>query len=109
MACPGLRVVATSRELLGVTGERVEILQMEPAQAADVAKFKAAGVTINTVSPAELARIQEKVKPVVTKFAPLIGDVHALVAVLAIVDDRLNGPVAFVQARAAGRPYGREP
>ncbi len=39
-----------------------------------VAKFKAAGVTMNTVSPAELARIQEKVKPVVAKFAPIIGE-----------------------------------
>lgn len=37
-------------------------------------KFKAAGVTINSVSPAELARIQEKVKPVVAKFAPVIGE-----------------------------------
>jgi TRAP-type transport system periplasmic protein len=41
----------------------------------DVAgKFKAAGVTLNTVSPAELARIEEKVKPVVAKFAPIIGE-----------------------------------
>jgi len=41
----------------------------------DVAvKFKAAGVTMNTVSPAELARIQDKVKPVVAKFAPIIGE-----------------------------------
>jgi len=39
-----------------------------------VAKFKAAGVTMNTVSPAELARIQDKVKPVVAKFAPIIGE-----------------------------------
>ncbi len=39
-----------------------------------VAKFKAAGVTMNTVSPAELARIQDKVKPVVAKFAPVIGE-----------------------------------
>lgn len=39
-----------------------------------VNKFKAAGVTVNTVSPAELARIQDKVKPVVAKFAPIIGD-----------------------------------
>ncbi|WP_114968107.1 TRAP transporter substrate-binding protein [Rhodoferax ferrireducens] len=39
-----------------------------------VTKFKAAGVTLNTVSPAELARIQEKVKPVVAKFSPIIGD-----------------------------------
>jgi TRAP-type C4-dicarboxylate transport system substrate-binding protein len=41
----------------------------------DVAvRFKAAGVTMNTVSPAELARIQDKVKPVITKFAPQIGE-----------------------------------
>lgn len=39
-----------------------------------VTKFKAAGVTLNTVSPAELARIQEKVKPVVVKFSPIIGE-----------------------------------
>jgi TRAP-type transport system periplasmic protein len=39
-----------------------------------VAKFKAAGVTMNNVSPAELARIQERVKPVVAKFAPIIGE-----------------------------------
>ena len=39
-----------------------------------VAKFKAAGVTVNTMSPAELARVQEKVKPVVAKFSPIIGD-----------------------------------
>lgn len=39
-----------------------------------VAKFKAAGVTMSSVSPAELARIQEKVKPVVAEFAPKIGE-----------------------------------
>ncbi|MEO8806674.1 MAG: TRAP transporter substrate-binding protein [Burkholderiaceae bacterium] len=39
-----------------------------------IAKFAAAGVTVNTMSPAELARVQEKVKPVVAKFSPLIGD-----------------------------------
>jgi tripartite ATP-independent transporter DctP family solute receptor len=39
-----------------------------------IGKFKAAGVTVNTVAPAELARIQEKVKPVGAKFAPQIGE-----------------------------------
>ncbi|MGC3985106.1 MAG: TRAP transporter substrate-binding protein [Pseudorhodoferax sp.] len=39
-----------------------------------IAKFKAAGVTVNTMGPAELARVQDKVKPVVAKFAPQIGD-----------------------------------
>jgi tripartite ATP-independent transporter DctP family solute receptor len=39
-----------------------------------IAKFKAAGVTVDMMQPAELARIQEKVKPVVAKFSPIIGD-----------------------------------
>lgn len=39
-----------------------------------IAKFKAAGVSVDSVPPAELAKIQEKVKPVVTKFAPQIGE-----------------------------------
>jgi len=39
-----------------------------------IAKFKAAGVTVETMSPAEVARIQEKVKPVVAKFSPVIGE-----------------------------------
>jgi TRAP-type C4-dicarboxylate transport system substrate-binding protein len=39
-----------------------------------IAKFKAAGVTVNEVTPAELARIQDKVKPVVAKFSSVIGD-----------------------------------
>jgi TRAP-type transport system periplasmic protein len=38
-----------------------------------VGKFRAAGVTVNTVSMGELARIQEKVKPVVAEFGPKIG------------------------------------
>jgi len=47
---------------------------LDDGDTAVVAKFKEAGVTMNTVSPAELARIQEKVKPVVAKFAPIIGE-----------------------------------
>lgn len=39
-----------------------------------VGKFKTAGVTVSPVAAAELARIQDKVKPVVTKFAPIIGE-----------------------------------
>ncbi len=39
-----------------------------------VGKFKTAGVEVNTVSAAELARIQDRVKPVVLKFAPIIGE-----------------------------------
>lgn len=39
-----------------------------------VGKFKTAGVTVSPVAAAELARIQDKVRPVVTKFAPIIGE-----------------------------------
>jgi TRAP-type transport system periplasmic protein len=39
-----------------------------------IAKFKAAGVTVDSVPPAELAKIQDKVKPVMAKFAPQIGE-----------------------------------
>jgi TRAP-type transport system periplasmic protein len=39
-----------------------------------IAKFKAAGVIVSEVPPAELAKIQEKVKPVVAKFSPIIGE-----------------------------------
>jgi tripartite ATP-independent transporter DctP family solute receptor len=39
-----------------------------------VEKFAKAGVTVSPVPTAELARIQDKVKPVVTKFAPIIGE-----------------------------------
>jgi len=39
-----------------------------------VGKFKTAGVTVSPMPAAELARIQERVKPVVAKFAPQIGE-----------------------------------
>ena len=39
-----------------------------------VAKFQAAGVTVNTVSPDELGKVQERVKSVVAKFKPQIGE-----------------------------------
>lgn len=39
-----------------------------------VGKFRAAGVEVNTVSAAELGRIQERVRPVLTKFSPIIGE-----------------------------------
>jgi TRAP-type transport system periplasmic protein len=39
-----------------------------------VGKFAKAGVTVSPMPAAELARIQDKVKSVVTKFAPIIGE-----------------------------------
>ncbi|MBS1210450.1 MAG: C4-dicarboxylate transporter substrate-binding protein [Proteobacteria bacterium] len=37
-------------------------------------KFAAAGVKVDSLSPVELAKIQDKVKPVVAKFTPQIGE-----------------------------------
>jgi tripartite ATP-independent transporter DctP family solute receptor len=39
-----------------------------------IAKFKAAGVSVDAVPPEELAKVQEKVKGVVAKFGPQIGE-----------------------------------
>jgi len=39
-----------------------------------IGKFEQAGVKVNEIAPADLAKIQEKVKPVVAKFAPQIGE-----------------------------------
>jgi len=39
-----------------------------------IGKFGAAGVKVDAIPPADLAKIQEKVKPVVAKFAPQIGE-----------------------------------
>ena len=39
-----------------------------------ISKFRAAGVTVDSVPPAELVKIQDRVKPVMAKFAPQIGE-----------------------------------
>ncbi|MNT99131.1 hypothetical protein D3C72_2419010 [compost metagenome] len=39
-----------------------------------IGKFGQAGVKVSAIAPADLAKIQDKVKPVVTKFAPQIGE-----------------------------------
>ena len=39
-----------------------------------IRKFEAAGVQVNPIPADELAKIQERVKPVVAKFAPQIGE-----------------------------------
>lgn len=39
-----------------------------------IGKFQAAGVQVNAVPPAELAKIREAVKPVVVKYTPQIGE-----------------------------------
>ncbi|MFT3717732.1 TRAP transporter substrate-binding protein [Pseudorhodoferax sp.] len=65
---------------------------LDEGDAAVVGKFKAEGVAVNTMSAEELARVQEKVKPVVAKFAPQIGE------------DFVKGFMAEIeQARAAAK------
>ncbi|MDR3412050.1 MAG: TRAP transporter substrate-binding protein [Formivibrio sp.] len=39
-----------------------------------IQKFNAAGVKVDAIAPADLVKIQEKVKPVVAKFTPQIGE-----------------------------------
>ena len=39
-----------------------------------IKKFGEAGVKVDAIPPAELTKIQDKVKPVITKFAPQIGE-----------------------------------
>ncbi len=54
-----------------------KIVQRELLDAGDkevIGKFGAAGVKVDAVAPADLAKIQDKVKPVVTKFSPQIGE-----------------------------------
>lgn len=57
--------------------EEAKLLQRQLLDQGDkevIEKFRKAGVQVDEVSPAELAKIQEKVKPVITKFAPQIGE-----------------------------------
>ena len=57
--------------------DEAKIVQRELLDAGDkevIGKFGTAGVKVDAVAPADLAKIQEKVKPVVTKFAPQIGE-----------------------------------
>ena len=53
--------------------DEAKILQRQLLEAGDkevIGKFGTAGVKVDAVPPAELAKIQDKVKPVVSKFAP---------------------------------------
>jgi len=57
--------------------DEAKILQRELLDAGDkevIGKFGAVGVKVDSIPAADLAKIQDKVKPVVTKFAPQIGE-----------------------------------
>jgi tripartite ATP-independent transporter DctP family solute receptor len=74
-----------------VEAGRLQRKLLDDGNADVIAKFKAAGVTVDSVPPAELAKIQEKVKPVVAKFAPQIGE------------DFIKGFQAEIEKARAGR------
>ncbi|ULR90537.1 TRAP transporter substrate-binding protein [Comamonas sp. B21-038] len=63
----GVQKAATEAGLL-----QRKLLDEGDSQAID--NFKKAGVTVDSMPAAELARMQDKVKPVLAKFAPQIGD-----------------------------------
>ena len=57
-----------------VEAGRLQRKLLDDGNADVIAKFKAAGVTVDSIPPAELTKIQDKVKPVMAKFAPQIGE-----------------------------------
>lgn len=63
----GLRKAATEAGLL-------QRKLLDEGDAEVIGKFKAAGVQVDALSAADVARIQDKVKPVVAKFTPVIGE-----------------------------------
>ena len=68
---------ASDKEGIQKAAEEAKILQAQLLDEGDkevIKKFGDAGVKVDAVPPAELAKIQEKVKPVVAKFAPQIGE-----------------------------------
>jgi len=57
--------------------DEVKLLQRQLLDDGDkdvITKFREAGMQVDAIPPAELARIQDRVKSVVTKFAPQIGE-----------------------------------
>ena len=57
--------------------DEAKVLQAQLLDEGDkevIGKFGAAGVKVSEIAPADLAKIQDKVKSVVTKFAPQIGE-----------------------------------
>ena len=68
---------AADKEGIQKAAEEAKVLQAQLLDEGDkevIKKFGDAGVKVDSVPPAELTKIQEKVKPVVAKFAPQIGE-----------------------------------
>ena len=68
---------AADKEGIQKAADEAKLLQRQLLDEGDkdvIKKFGDAGVKVDAIPAAELAKIQEKVKPVVTKFAPQIGE-----------------------------------
>ena len=68
---------AADKEGIQKAADEAKLLQRQLLDEGDkdvIKKFGDAGVKVDSVPPAELTKIQDKVKPVVTKFAPQIGE-----------------------------------
>jgi TRAP transporter solute receptor, dctP family len=71
------KLSAADKEGVQKAAEEAKILQRQLLDQGDkdvIEKFRKVGVQVDEVSAAELAKIQEKVKPVITKFTPQIGE-----------------------------------
>lgn len=71
------KLSAADKEGVQKAADEARLLQRQLLDEGDkevIEKFRKVGVQVDTVPPAELAKIQEKVKPVITKFAPQIGE-----------------------------------
>jgi tripartite ATP-independent transporter DctP family solute receptor len=71
------RLSAEDKQSIQKAADEAKVLQAQLLDEGDkdvIKKFGEAGVKVDEMPPAELAKIQEKVKPVIAKFAPQIGD-----------------------------------
>ena len=68
---------ASDKEGIQKAADEARLLQRQKLDEGDkevIEKFGKAGVKVDSVPAAELAKIQDKVKPVIAKFAPQIGE-----------------------------------
>lgn len=68
---------AADKQGIQKAADEARLLQRQLLDEGDkdvIKKFGEAGVKVDAIPPAELTKIQDKVKPVITKFAPQIGE-----------------------------------
>ena len=73
------RLTPSDKEVIQKAATEAGLLQRQLLDEGDkdvIEKFRAAGVQVDSISAAELVRIQDRVKPVMAKFAPQIGEAY---------------------------------